>query len=152
MPSFPSTEFNKITMSMSPPCVSVPCNSGSKLSLPKSVPRNVHNKKRLYCVRVVSHAFDGNKNSENGGTIGENNNNNNNQALDAVLKLYSALSSNNTQQLSDILSDECRCVCNFLSFFQAFQGKKVSSYMHAFTMIEISLLIFSCYKAFGIFF
>ncbi|KAL1320345.1 hypothetical protein HN51_065070 [Arachis hypogaea] len=48
---------------------------------------------------------------------------NNNEAMDAVMKLYSAFKNKDTQDLADILADECRCVCNFLSFFQAFHGK-----------------------------
>ncbi|KAJ0017536.1 hypothetical protein Pint_09523 [Pistacia integerrima] len=46
------------------------------------------------------------------------------QALDTVLKLYSAIKSQNIRELSDIIGEECRCVCNFISFFQPFQGKK----------------------------
>ncbi|KAJ7967787.1 Polyketide cyclase SnoaL-like domain-containing protein [Quillaja saponaria] len=46
------------------------------------------------------------------------------QALDAVLKFYSAIKNKNISGLSDIIGDECRCECNFFSFFQAFQGKK----------------------------
>ncbi|XP_031279196.1 uncharacterized protein LOC116137652 [Pistacia vera] len=46
------------------------------------------------------------------------------RALDTVLKLYSAIKSQNICELSDIIGEECRCVCNFISFFQPFQGKK----------------------------
>lgn len=46
-------------------------------------------------------------------------------ALETVLKLYSAIKNQNLRELSDIIGDECRCVCNFFSFFQSFQGKKV---------------------------
>ncbi|KAF8031847.1 hypothetical protein BT93_D0920 [Corymbia citriodora subsp. variegata] len=46
------------------------------------------------------------------------------QALEAVLKLYEAIKDKNLRELSDILGDECRCVCNFIPFFRAFQGKK----------------------------
>ncbi|MED6121725.1 hypothetical protein PIB30_032862 [Stylosanthes scabra] len=53
----------------------------------------------------------------------EGNNNNDNEAMDAVMKLYSAFKNKDTQELSDILADECRCVCNFLSFFRSLHGK-----------------------------
>ncbi|XP_038691937.1 uncharacterized protein LOC119990159 [Tripterygium wilfordii] len=46
------------------------------------------------------------------------------RALDAVLKLYTAIKNRNTHELSDIISDECRCVCNFFSCFQPLHGKK----------------------------
>ncbi|KAE7995278.1 hypothetical protein FH972_000096 [Carpinus fangiana] len=45
------------------------------------------------------------------------------RALEAVLKLHSAIKSKNIHELSDIIGDECRCICNFFSFFQPFQGK-----------------------------
>jgi hypothetical protein len=47
------------------------------------------------------------------------------RALEAVLKLHSAIKSKNIHELSDIIGDECRCICNFFSFFQPFQGKMV---------------------------
>ncbi|GAV65215.1 hypothetical protein CFOL_v3_08730, partial [Cephalotus follicularis] len=46
-----------------------------------------------------------------------------NRALETVLKLYSAIKKQNIRELSDIIGDECRCVCNFNSFFQPFHGK-----------------------------
>ncbi|KAB1200342.1 hypothetical protein CJ030_MR0G007602 [Morella rubra] len=45
------------------------------------------------------------------------------QALETVLKLYNAIKDKNINELSDIIGDECRCVCNLFSFFQTFQGK-----------------------------
>lgn len=110
----------------------------SNISLPRKLPRNVHvhgnslsssssqslvhgnlySEKRQRGFSLI--AFDA-KNSE---PVGEDN-----QALDAVMKLYSAFKNKNTQELSDILADECRCVCNFHSFFQAFQGKTVSFFL-----------------------
>lgn len=48
------------------------------------------------------------------------------QALEAVLKLYAAIQNKNLRELSDILGDECRCVCNFIPFCRAFQGKEVN--------------------------
>lgn len=60
-------------------------------------------------------AFDGN----NSGPSEEDS-----QALDTVLKLYSAIKNKNIREISDIIGDECRCVCNFFSI-QPFQGKKV---------------------------
>ncbi|MED6118598.1 hypothetical protein PIB30_004203 [Stylosanthes scabra] len=70
-------------------------------------------------------AYDANdKNfSESESEGNNNNNNNNNEAMDAVMKLYSAFKNKDTQELSDTLADECRCVCNFLSFFRSFHGK-----------------------------
>lgn len=47
------------------------------------------------------------------------------EALDTVLKLYSAITNKNIHEVADIIGDECRCVCNFFSFFQHVQGKKV---------------------------
>ncbi|KAG8649176.1 hypothetical protein MANES_08G071000v8 [Manihot esculenta] len=47
-----------------------------------------------------------------------------NQALEAVLKLYTAIKNKNIHELSNIIGDECRCVCNFFSFFQSFNGKQ----------------------------
>ncbi|KDP26954.1 hypothetical protein JCGZ_22251 [Jatropha curcas] len=46
------------------------------------------------------------------------------QALETVLKLYSAIKNQNIHQVSNIIADECRCVCNFFSFFQSFHGKQ----------------------------
>ncbi|KAK3218866.1 hypothetical protein Dsin_012836 [Dipteronia sinensis] len=46
------------------------------------------------------------------------------RALETVLKFYSAIKNKNIRELSDVIGDECRCVCNFFSFFQPFQGKK----------------------------
>ena len=51
-----------------------------------------------------------------------------NQALDAVHEMCTPINSQNSQELSEILADESPCVCKLLSFFQAFQGKKV--YLH----------------------
>lgn len=48
------------------------------------------------------------------------------RALEAVLKLYEAIKNKNLRELSDVLGDECRCACNFIPFFQAFQGKEVN--------------------------
>ncbi|XP_021679749.2 uncharacterized protein LOC110664392 isoform X2 [Hevea brasiliensis] len=45
-------------------------------------------------------------------------------ALETVLKLYTAIKNKNIHELSDIVGDECRCVCNFFSFFQSFNGKQ----------------------------
>ncbi|KAK2652847.1 hypothetical protein Ddye_012703, partial [Dipteronia dyeriana] len=46
------------------------------------------------------------------------------QGLETVLKFYSAIKYKNIRELSDVIADECQCVCNFFSFFQPFQGKK----------------------------
>ncbi|XP_050212427.1 uncharacterized protein LOC126664068 [Mercurialis annua] len=45
-------------------------------------------------------------------------------ALETVLELHSAINNQNIDQVSSIIGDECRCVCNFFSFFQSFQGKQ----------------------------
>ena len=50
-------------------------------------------------------------------------------ALDTVLKLYSAIKNQNVRELSDIIDDECQCICNFFSSFQPLQGKEVHIYM-----------------------
>lgn len=47
------------------------------------------------------------------------------RALETVLKLYDAIKNKNILELSDVIGDECRCICNFFSFFQPFQGKMV---------------------------
>ncbi|XVF26176.1 hypothetical protein REPUB_Repub13aG0276500 [Reevesia pubescens] len=46
------------------------------------------------------------------------------RALETVLKLYSAIKNQNVGELSDIIDDECQCICNFFSSFQPLQGKK----------------------------
>ncbi|KAJ6426190.1 hypothetical protein OIU84_026719 [Salix udensis] len=46
-----------------------------------------------------------------------------NPAVETVLKLYKAIKNKNIREMSDIIGDECRCVCNFFSF-QSFQGKQ----------------------------
>ncbi|XP_075666596.1 uncharacterized protein LOC142636304 [Castanea sativa] len=45
------------------------------------------------------------------------------RALETVNKFYAAIKNKNINQLSDIIGDECRCICNFSSFFQAYEGK-----------------------------
>ncbi|KAL6992893.1 hypothetical protein U1Q18_011011 [Sarracenia purpurea var. burkii] len=46
------------------------------------------------------------------------------RALETVLKLYAALRSRDINELSDVIGEECRCVCNFVSMFRPFHGKK----------------------------
>ncbi|KAJ6300854.1 hypothetical protein OIU76_021620 [Salix suchowensis] len=46
-----------------------------------------------------------------------------NPAVETVLKLYKAIKNKNIREMSDIIDDECRCVCNFFSS-QSFQGKQ----------------------------
>ncbi|KAI4329256.1 hypothetical protein L6164_021542 [Bauhinia variegata] len=84
----------------------------SLFSYQSSIPRDLYLRKKTSISLVAFNS----KKSESGEE--------DNQALDAVLKLYSAITNRNIHQLSEILADECRCVCNFSSFFQAFQGKK----------------------------
>lgn len=88
-------------------------NSLSSFSCQTSIHENLYSRKQRGLSLI---AFDAKKNSEPDGE-------DNDQALDAVMKLYSAFKNKNIQELSEILADECRCVCNFFSFFQAFQGK-----------------------------
>lgn len=95
--------------------VNIHDNSFSSFSFQTSIHENLYFRKQRGLSLI---AFDAKKNSE---PVGEDND----QALDAVMKLYSAFKNKNIQELSEILADECRCVCNFLSFFQAFQGKTV---------------------------
>ncbi|WJX22920.1 hypothetical protein P8452_12179 [Trifolium repens] len=92
--------------------VDIHAKSLCSFSCKNSIHEKLHSRKKRG-FSIIS--FDA-KNSE---PIGEDND----QALDAVMKLYSAFKNKNTQELSEILADECRCVCNFLSFFKAFQGK-----------------------------
>lgn len=49
------------------------------------------------------------------------------RAVEAVLKLYKAMKNKNFEELSDIIGEECVCVCNFISSFQPFRGKEVKS-------------------------
>ncbi|KAF8410813.1 hypothetical protein HHK36_003350 [Tetracentron sinense] len=46
------------------------------------------------------------------------------RALETVLKLYTAIKDSNLRELSDVIGDECRCVCNFISFSHPLYGKK----------------------------
>ncbi|KAL6494196.1 hypothetical protein OROGR_030996 [Orobanche gracilis] len=111
--SFSPLPFSNITYNNS--CnVSLPRNEFlSSLSYQSSVHRNLSSDRQRGLSLIT---FDGNKNSE---PVEEEND----QALDAVMKLYSAFKNKNINELSEILADECRCVCGFLSFFQTFQGK-----------------------------
>lgn len=47
------------------------------------------------------------------------------RALETVLRLYTAIRNKSIGELSEIIGDECRCVSNFFSILQPFQGKKV---------------------------
>ncbi|XP_043693190.1 uncharacterized protein LOC122643652 [Telopea speciosissima] len=47
-----------------------------------------------------------------------------NRALETVHKLYKAIKNRNLRELSDVIGDECRCVCNFVSFLHLFHGKQ----------------------------
>lgn len=114
-------------------------NNCNHISLPRKLHTNIHkhgNSLSPYSSQISIHknlysrkqrglsliAFDA-KNSE---PMGEHDDDDeDDEALDAVMKLYSAFKNKNMQELSEILADECRCVCNFFSFFQAFQGKSV---------------------------
>ncbi|XP_021895180.1 uncharacterized protein LOC110812670 [Carica papaya] len=45
-------------------------------------------------------------------------------ALETVLKFYIAIKNRNVCELSDIIGDECQCICNFISYLEPLQGKK----------------------------
>ncbi|KAL8091167.1 hypothetical protein AgCh_040321 [Apium graveolens] len=45
------------------------------------------------------------------------------RALETVLKLYTAIKDRDLDVLSDVIGEECRCVCNFVSAFQPWEGK-----------------------------
>lgn len=47
------------------------------------------------------------------------------RALETVLKLYTAIKDRDLDALSDVIGEECRCVCNFVSAFQPWEGKTV---------------------------
>ncbi|CAI9086885.1 OLC1v1020808C1 [Oldenlandia corymbosa var. corymbosa] len=47
-----------------------------------------------------------------------------NRALETVLKLYSAIKNKSFTQLSDVIGEECLCICNFASSLQPFHGKE----------------------------
>ncbi|KAK9935903.1 hypothetical protein M0R45_012776 [Rubus argutus] len=46
------------------------------------------------------------------------------RALETVLKLYSAIKNKNVRELSEIIGDECQCVCNLSPIIQPLRGKK----------------------------
>ncbi|KAM1005264.1 hypothetical protein ACFX2C_005371 [Malus domestica] len=46
------------------------------------------------------------------------------RALETVLKLYTAIKNKNIRELSEIIGDECQCVCNLFSVIQPLRGKK----------------------------
>ncbi|KAF5184609.1 transmembrane protein [Thalictrum thalictroides] len=46
------------------------------------------------------------------------------RALEAVLKLYSAIKQRNLGEISNVIGEECRCFCNFIPNFHPFYGKK----------------------------
>lgn len=47
------------------------------------------------------------------------------RALETVLKLYTAIKDRDLDVLSDVIGEECRCVCNFVSTLQPWEGKTV---------------------------
>ncbi|TKY72229.1 hypothetical protein E2542_SST00968 [Spatholobus suberectus] len=83
-------------------------NSRSSFPFQSSRHRNSYSGKQRGLSLI---AFDA-KNSESEGE--------DNHTLDAVMKLYSAFKKKNTHELS---ADERRLVSNFISFFEAFQGR-----------------------------
>ncbi|KAK7245946.1 hypothetical protein RIF29_40800 [Crotalaria pallida] len=93
--------------------VHVHCNSLSPFSYQSSIQRNLYSERQRGLSLV---AFDA-KNLESGGE-------DNKPLDDDVMKLNSAFKDKKTHKLFDIHADECGPICNFLSFFQAFQGKK----------------------------
>ncbi|KAL5987996.1 hypothetical protein ACLOJK_035759, partial [Asimina triloba] len=49
---------------------------------------------------------------------------NEHKAMDTVLVLHTAIKNRNLRELSDVIAEECRFVCNSISSLTAFQGKK----------------------------
>ena len=47
------------------------------------------------------------------------------RAVETVQKLYIAIKNKNMKEVSELIGDECRCFCNFISASQPFNGKKV---------------------------
>lgn len=67
------------------------------------------------------------------------------RALEAVLRLYTAIENRNLNELSDVIAEECRCVCNFFSAFQSFNGKKVRWRTQLHILNIFNLLLPFCY-------
>ncbi|KAI7729915.1 hypothetical protein M8C21_010860, partial [Ambrosia artemisiifolia] len=44
--------------------------------------------------------------------------------VETVLRLYEAIKNNNLDEVSEIVGHDCLCVCNFVSMFKTFSGKK----------------------------
>lgn len=70
------------------------------------------------------------------------------RALETVLKLYTAIKNRSIGELSDIIGDECRCVSNFFSIFQPFQGKKVSVRVYSFDFSWHAIVVFFFFLSF----
>ncbi|KAK9051782.1 hypothetical protein SSX86_028410 [Deinandra increscens subsp. villosa] len=47
-----------------------------------------------------------------------------NRAMETVLRLYEAIKNKNISEVSEIIGHDCLCVCNFVSIFKTFSGKK----------------------------
>ncbi|KVG91467.1 Polyketide cyclase SnoaL-like domain-containing protein, partial [Cynara cardunculus var. scolymus] len=47
-----------------------------------------------------------------------------NKAMETVLKLYEAIKSKDVNEMSEIIGHDCLCICNFVSTFRTFRGKK----------------------------
>lgn len=107
--SYQSTNFNKISLHKSLPKTCFHVSSPSPFSLQPVIQTRNESSSLV--------PFDAKSSSGSGEE--------DNRALETVLKLYSAIKNKDLRELSDIIGDECRCVCNFFLFFQPFQGKKV---------------------------
>ncbi|XP_076881541.1 uncharacterized protein LOC143529690 [Bidens hawaiensis] len=51
-------------------------------------------------------------------------NNGDNRAVDTVLRLYEAIKNKDLNEMSEIIGHDCLCMCNVVSTFKTFSGKK----------------------------
>ncbi|KAK3032725.1 hypothetical protein RJ639_035169 [Escallonia herrerae] len=81
-------------------------------------PQQVSCKRRLFSRQTGSSLVVFSANKDAGSSKGDG------RALEAVLRLYTAIEQRNLSDMSDIIGEECRCICNFLSTSRLFYGKK----------------------------
>uniref|UniRef100_UPI001CB9942C uncharacterized protein LOC122596944 n=1 Tax=Erigeron canadensis TaxID=72917 RepID=UPI001CB9942C len=48
-----------------------------------------------------------------------------NRAVETILRLYEAIKNKNPNEMSEIIGQDCQCVCSFISMFKIFSGKKL---------------------------
>ncbi|CAK9182241.1 unnamed protein product [Ilex paraguariensis] len=56
--------------------------------------------------------------------LGPKNEEEDHRALETVLNLHKAIKNQNLNELSETIGEECCCICNFVSAFKPFHGKK----------------------------